>query len=88
MLKKNSMAAGVLAAWVFPAIAFAIASLLKNNVDIINRPALPYFIAIALNLILVRISFKKGLDHTAKGIMLATFVCMLLIFIFKIHPIR
>jgi hypothetical protein len=88
MLKKNSMATGVLAALIFPATAFVMAFLLKNNVDIINRPALPYFIAIALNLILLRVSFKKGLDHTAKGIMLATFVCMLLIFIFKIHPIR
>jgi hypothetical protein len=88
MLKKDSMPAGVLAALIFPVIAFVIASLLKNNVDIINRPGLPYFIAIALNLILIRISFKKGLDHTAKGIMLATFACMLLIFIFKIHPIR
>jgi hypothetical protein len=88
MLKKNSMPAGVLAALIFPAIAFVMAVLLKNNVYIVNRPALPYFIAIALNLILLRISFKKGLDHTVKGIMLATFICMLLIFIFKIHPIR
>jgi uncharacterized protein YacL len=88
MLKKNSMLAGVLAALIFPVIAFVISFLLKNNVDIINRPGLPYFIAIALNLVLIRISFKKGLDHTAKGIMLATFVSMLLIFIFKIHPIR
>ncbi|MDB4921593.1 hypothetical protein [Mucilaginibacter sp.] len=85
MLNKNSFITGILAALIFPAIALAVAYLLKTNVEIINRPALPYFIAIALNLIMMRIILKKELDQTARGIMLATFIIMLLVFIFKVH---
>ena len=88
MLNKNSMLTGALAALIFPAIAFVTPYLLKNNIIIINRPALPYFIAVALNLIIMRFAFKKDLDRTGKGIILATFVCMLVVFILKIHPIR
>lgn len=85
MLNKNSFITGILAALIFPAVALAVAYLLKTDVDIINRPALPYFIAIALNLIMMRFALKKKLDLTARGIMLATFIIMLLVFIFKVH---
>ncbi|WP_428327587.1 hypothetical protein [Mucilaginibacter sp.] len=88
MLNKNNLFTGVLAALIFPAIACLVAFLLRTNVDIINRPALPYLVAIALNLILVRIGQKKGLDQTIRGIMLATFAIMLVIFLLKVHPIR
>jgi len=88
MLNKNSLLAGVLAALIFPALAWGVAYLLRTNVDIINRPALPYLVAVALNLILLRICLKKDLDQTGRGIMLATFVVMLLIAAFKIFHIR
>ena len=76
---------GILVAFIFPAIAFLAAFLLKDNFYVISRPALPYLVAIAFNLILIRICVKKENDKTGKGIMLATFVIMLLIFILKIH---
>ncbi len=82
------MLTGILAALIFPAIASVAAYSLKNNFYLINKPALPYFIAIALNLVLLRVSYKKEADKTVRGVMLATFVFMVLIFIFKIHPIR
>lgn len=85
MLNKNSLPAGILLALPFPAIAWIAACYLKNNVDIVNRPALPYFIAIALNLIVLRFVLKKNLDKTGKGIMLITFVFMLAIFMFKVR---
>jgi hypothetical protein len=88
MLNKNNMLTGILAALIFPAIACVMAYLLKNNLYLINKPALPYFIAIALNLVLLRIGYKNGADKTVRGIILATFVFMVLVFIFKIHPIR
>jgi hypothetical protein len=88
MLNKNSMLAGVVLGLIFPAIAWLTEYLLKNNTYIINRPALPYFISIGLNLIMLRFSYKYGADKTARGIMLITFVCMLVIFVFKIHPIK
>lgn len=88
MLNKNSMLAGFLAGLIFPAVAWLTEFFLKNNTYIINRPAVPYFIAIGLNLVLLRVSYRYGVDKTVRGIMLSTFACMLLIFIFKIHPIK
>jgi hypothetical protein len=88
MLNKNSLLTGILAALIFPALAWGVAYLLRTNVDIINRPALPYLVAIALNLILLRVGLKKGLDETGRGIMLTTFIFMLLIAAFKIFHIK
>ena len=88
MLNKNSLPAGILIALIAPALAWAAAYLLRNYNLIINKPALPYFIAIALNLVLIRVFSKKAADKTIRGIMLVTFVFMVLIFIFKIHPVR
>ena len=85
MLNKNSLLTGILLALIFPAIAWVTAYYLKNNMDLINRPALPYFIAIALNLIMLRFAIKKDFDKTGRGIMLATFVAMIAIFMFKVH---
>ncbi|MDF2433753.1 MAG: hypothetical protein JWP44_3384 [Mucilaginibacter sp.] len=82
------MFTGFLAALVFPAIALITAYLLKYDTAIVSRPGLPYFIAIALNLIIMRFALKQGLDKTGKGVMLATFIVMVLVFAFKIHPIR
>ena len=88
MLNKNSLPAGILIALIAPALAWAAAYLLRNDNLIINKPALPYFIAISLNLVLIRVFSKKAADKTIRGIMLVTFVFMVLILIFKIHPVR
>jgi hypothetical protein len=85
MLNKNSMLAGVLAGLVIPALGWGAAYLLRDNFYIINKPAIPYFVAIALNLILLRICMRRDLDKTGRGIMFTTFMFMLLIFIFKTH---
>ncbi len=85
MQNTNNIITGFFAALVFPAIAMAISYLLRYNTDIVNRPALPYLLAIALNLIAMRILFRKGFDQTARGIMIANFVIMILVFLFKVH---
>ncbi|MDP9081336.1 MAG: hypothetical protein M3O71_28325 [Bacteroidota bacterium] len=85
MLNKNSLLTGTLLALIFPAIAWITAHYLKNNIDLINRPALPYWIAIGLNLIMLRFAFKKDLDKTSNGIMLTTFAAMIAIFMFKAY---
>jgi hypothetical protein len=82
------MLTGVLVALIFPAIACLAAYLLKNNFYLINKPALPYFAAIAFNMVLLRICYKKEAGKTVSGIMLVTFVFMIMVFIFKVHPIR
>lgn len=83
MLNKNSVTAGFLAALIFPVIAFAVKYLLKNTVFILNKPAVPYLVAIALNLILIRLCLKKDFDKTGRGIMLATFMIMVFMFSLK-----
>ena len=79
------MLTGALIALVFPALSLGAAYLLRFDATIINRPALPYLIAIALNLLVLRYFLKKDAGETAKGIIIATFVFMLLVFIFKTH---
>ncbi len=79
------MLTGALLALVCPAIAWVIEYFLKYNTYIINRPAVPYLLAIALNLILVRVLLKKEEGNTSRGIMLCTFAIMLLLFIFQLR---
>jgi hypothetical protein len=88
MLKRNSMAAGMLAGLLFPAIALAAAHFLRNNLYLLNKPALPYLIAIAFNLIIMRICSKKKMVNTVKGIMITTFAFMALILLIVVHPIK
>lgn len=88
MLNKNHMVTGVLIGLIFPGLALATASMLRNNIYIINKPALPYFIAIAANLVLIRILFRKEWGKTALGIMLGTFVFMVIVLFVKVHPLR
>lgn len=88
MLNKNSSVAGVLMAMVFPVMAWVAAGLLKYNSYIISKPALPYFIAIALNLFILRYISKNGINKTGIGLILVTSLVMVLIFILKIQTFR
>jgi len=88
MLKKDNLITGVLASLIFPALAWAAEYLWRDAAYVINRPLVPYFFAIGLNLILLRLGLRSGREKMARGIMLGTFVLMLLLFIFKIHLFR
>jgi hypothetical protein len=79
------MLTGFFVALVCPAIALWVSHLLKTSYFIINKPAAPYFAAIAINLIFISICVKRDLDKTSQGIMLGTFITLLLLFTLKIH---
>ena len=85
MFKKNNLFLGILYGCTFPVIAWLVFSLLLKNSSFLDKPAAPYLIAIGLNLILLRFSAKAYLDKTSNGIMIATFACTLLVFVFKMH---
>jgi hypothetical protein len=86
MFKHNNLFLGMLYGFIPPAIAWLVfAVLLKNDAMIMDKPAVPYLIAIGLNLLLLRFSAKAYLDKTSNGIMIATFACTILVFIFKMH---
>ena len=88
MLNKNSVAAGIAAGLPFPALACLTGYFLRYNTYLLNKPALPYFVAIAFNLAVIRYYFKHDAELTCRGIMLITFAFMLMIFILKIQVIR
>jgi hypothetical protein len=87
MLNKNSMLTGVFIAFIFPAIAWITELVLKTNTYITNRPAVPYLVAIALNLFIIRFCLKNDVDQTGRGVMLATFIFMIFVLL-KVHLIR
>jgi hypothetical protein len=87
MRKIDNMIYGALVGLIFPLIAWIIEFALNTNVYLTNRPAVPYFIAIALNLILVRIFLKMDVGKTLRGLMLVTFIVMVIVLL-KIHPLR
>ena len=77
---------GVLYGLITPFLAWLIFAVwLKNEAMIMNKPAMPYLIAIGLNLLMLRFSARAYLDKTSNGIMIATFACTILIFLFKIY---
>jgi hypothetical protein len=89
MLKKNNIITGMLAAWVLPVITWGVFGfILKNRIVIANKPAIPYLVAIALNLFIIKYLFKKGADQTGTGMILCTFVAMILVFLFKTGYLR
>lgn len=88
MLNKNHIATGISVGLIFPVIAVTAARMLRDNLYLINKPALPYFIAIALNMVLTRILFRRNLHTTAKGVMLGTFVFMVIVLLINVHPLR
>ena len=83
---KNNLLSGILCGFAAPVIAFMLFNyVLHNEAIIMDKPAVPYLIAIGLNLVLLRYFFKKDMLKTANGVMVITFVCTLLVFIFKMQ---
>lgn len=85
MFSKNSYITGVFAALIFPAIACGADYYFRYTTEVINRPALPYLVAVALNLLAMRFIFKYGFNKTGKAMMAATFIVMIAVFIIKGH---
>lgn len=89
MLKNNSIAAGIIGGLILPGISlFVFLYLLKGSFLIFNKPGVPYLVAIAFNLFIIRYCFKQGHDKTGAGIILVTFVFMAAVFLLKLQPIR
>ena len=86
MLNKNTVGLGLAIGSILPALSWIVFEyVLHDDAIIMDKPAVPYLIAIGLNLLLLRYCFKNKLDNTAKGIMMLTFAFTLVVFLFKIH---
>ncbi|HEY9196879.1 MAG TPA: hypothetical protein VIM77_11460 [Mucilaginibacter sp.] len=89
MPRNNNVVVGFAGGMILPAISlFVFLYLLKGQFLIFNKPGVPYFVAIAVNLFITRYCFKQGLDKTGMGIIIVTFLFMAAVFIFKLQPIR
>jgi hypothetical protein len=85
MQYKNSVITGVLLGLVLPFTTWLVFGYLNPGVVLMNKPAIPYLIALALNLVIIRLCYKKNADQTGKGLMIATFAAMMiLLFVLKI----
>jgi hypothetical protein len=86
MFHKNSMFVGFVLGLILPGLALLLFNILYKDAVVLGKPAIPYMVALGLNLIAIRISYKKDADQTGKGIMLSTFICMLLlVLVFKVR---
>nr|WP_294949818.1 hypothetical protein [uncultured Mucilaginibacter sp.] len=86
MLNKNSVGVGFAVGGILPILCWVFFEyMLHNDAIIMDKPAVPYLIAIGLNLVLLRYCFKNNMEDTAKGIMMFTFAFMLVVFLFKIN---
>jgi hypothetical protein len=88
MFSRNRIIDGVLIGLIAPALAFALAWLLRGNLYLMNKPGAPYFAAIIINLVFMRGLVKKEVPNTIRGIMICTFVFMVVVFLTVIKPIR
>ena len=84
MLSKNSILTGVLAGLIFPLIAWICFDVIYKGLVLMGKPGIPYFIAIALNLLIIRYAVNKEAHKTSQGVMISTFVITLLVFILKL----
>ncbi|TFF40663.1 hypothetical protein [Mucilaginibacter psychrotolerans] len=86
MFEKNSIGTGLVLGGILPAISWVVFEyILHNDAFIMDKPAVPYLIAVGLNLVLLRYCLKNQLEDTGKGVMMFTFAFMLVVFLFKIH---
>lgn len=84
MLKKNNIVLGLVAGMILPGVAWLVFGfLLKNKAAVFNKPAIPYLVAIAVNLFIIKYLFRKGDDQTGMGVILSTFVAMIITFLIQ-----
>jgi len=79
------MLSGVMLGIITRALAWLIFHVIYKGIVLLNKPAIPYLVALGINLFIIRILIKNNMDDTGRGVMLTTFVCVILILVFKIR---
>ncbi len=89
MFKNNNILMGFIYGSILPGISlFIFLYLLKGNFLIFNKPGIPYLIAVALNLFIIRYLFKIDKENIGTGMILITFMFTAAVFVLKLQPIR
>jgi signal transduction histidine kinase len=84
MAQKVQFVTGLLSGMIIPAIAWLIFDVLYKNLILLNKPAIPYLIAIAINLFILRYFIRNDKETAGYGLMIPTFIFAMLIFKFKL----
>ncbi|WP_051293024.1 hypothetical protein [Olivibacter sitiensis] len=82
-LRYNHILFGCLLGSVAPLIAFFFTEYHLVETLTQRKPLLAYVLSAAVNLILLRYLYKNEKDGTARGVILVTFACMLLLLYLK-----
>jgi len=82
---NNSFFFGLIVGTVLPTLSWITFHVAYTNLILLNKPALPYLVAIAANLFIMRFFYKKEADQAVRGVMVATFVFMLMLIVFKVR---
>jgi hypothetical protein len=89
MFKVNTITRGVIIGLILPAITvFIFLYILKGEFLILNKPGVPYLVAVFFNLLIMRYCARKGMDKIAIGIVAISFLFLIAVFVFKLQPIR
>jgi hypothetical protein len=76
---KNNFWIGLGIGAIFPALAHVLVRFTDLELHFLpEKPMAIYTIAVLVNLILLRFIYRAGNDHTGKGIMVSTFLAMVL----------
>lgn len=81
-MKKDNLFFGILLGVIAPVIAFVISQFNLTGINIGNKNLSVYAIAALLNLILMRYYYRNEMENSARGIILTTFICAMLILFF------
>lgn len=78
-MQKDSFIFGVLLGVIAPLIAYLVTTYTSfQQMYFAEKPIAFYVIAAVINLIIVRFTFRAGKQSLAKGILLTTFIAMIL----------
>lgn len=84
MQVKNNIVIGALLGLILPLLAYFIAEVLFQDKIFPDKPGVPYLIAVGINLIFLKFTYKSNADKAGIGLLVVTFIVLLLAFIFKI----
>jgi hypothetical protein len=87
MRYKNNIVTGIVAGMILPAVAWVLFGYIFKDAVFMNKPGIPYLVAVAINLVGVRYGFRNDMDKTATGLIAASFIVTSLVFLLKIQPL-
>lgn len=82
MEKNTSFLLGLIAGAIAPVLAYAFRNLDLSAVGLGGKDLIVYVLALVINLFSVRFLYKKGKAAQANGIVLATFMALVLFLLF------